>query len=61
MRAYVLVSGLIFGVIVIAHLLRVVAESSALATDLHFIVLTLLAALLALWAAALLWRSRRGT
>lgn len=61
MRAYVLISGLIFGAIVIAHLMRVVVESSALATEPHFVLLTLLSASLALWAAALLWRSRRAT
>ncbi|HEX6925186.1 MAG TPA: hypothetical protein VF167_07130 [Longimicrobiaceae bacterium] len=61
MRAYVLISGVIFAVIVIAHLARIAAESAALASDFHFILLTVLAAVLALWAGWLLWSARRRT
>ena len=59
MRAYVLISGVIFAAIAIAHLARIAVESAALAGDFHFILLTVLAVGLALWAARLLWNGRR--
>ena len=52
MKAYVVTSGSIFGLIVLAHLLRIVAEGSHVARDPVFILLTLAAASLSFWA----WR-----
>jgi hypothetical protein len=57
MRAYLWTTGLIFALIVVAHVWRVVAESRSLARDPAFLLLTLLAALLAVWAGILLGRT----
>jgi hypothetical protein len=57
MRAYLWTTGLIFALIVAAHLWRVVAESRDLARDPAFLLLTLLAALLVVWAGILLRRT----
>jgi hypothetical protein len=51
MKAYVLTTGVIFGLLTIAHIARVVMERQ-LATDPIFIVFTLLSAALCFWA----WR-----
>lgn len=54
MRAYVLTTGLVFVLITVAHLARIVVEPH-LATDAIYILLTLLAAALSVWA----WRLLR--
>lgn len=54
MKAYLMTTGVIFGLIVAAHIWRIVAENPALAKDPAYIVLTLLAAGLCLWAFRLL-------
>jgi uncharacterized membrane protein len=51
MKAYVLTTGVIFGLLTIAHIARVVIERH-LAADPIFIVFTLLSAALCFWA----WR-----
>ena len=56
MRVYVITTGVIFGLLVVAHLWRMVAEPH-LATDPGYLVITLAAALLGLWAGLLLRRS----
>jgi hypothetical protein len=58
MRAYVLTTGVIFGLLVVAHIWRVFAESANLATDPFYILITLASAMLTIWAARLLWPSR---
>ena len=50
-------TGVIFGLLVVAHVWRMVVESH-LATQPEYIVITLVAALLSLWAFRLVWRSR---
>lgn len=50
MKAYLLTTGIAFGLIVVAHVWRVVSESHALARDPGFIVLTLVAASMSGWA-----------
>ncbi len=50
MRAYVLVTGIVFGLVVIAHILRAVAEGPALAASPWFLLATAVAAGLAGWA-----------
>ena len=50
MRAYVATSGIIFGLLVLAHLVRVAAEGAHLARDPSFVLVTLAAAALCLWA-----------
>jgi hypothetical protein len=57
MRTYVLTTGVIFALIVVAHAWRMVVEPH-LATHPSYIGLTLVAALLTLWAGRLVWRSR---
>ena len=54
MRAYVITSGAIFGLITIAHLVRLVLERR-LVPDPVFIIFTLLSAGLTIWA----WRVLR--
>jgi hypothetical protein len=61
MRAYLWTTGVIFALIVAAHAWRALAESPALARDPGFLLLTLAALLLCLWAGALLLRPRRGS
>jgi len=57
MRTYVAITGVIFGLITVAHIWRLVAEGSRLATQPFFVVLTVASTALALWAVQLL-RSR---
>ncbi len=56
MKAYVIVTGVVFGLITILHIWRAVAEGPHLATDPGFLVLTAVAVALCLWAARLVWR-----
>jgi hypothetical protein len=59
MRTYVLVTGLIFAAIVVAHVTKVVEEGTHLLRQPGFLLLTLLAAALCAWAGSLLRRRRR--
>jgi hypothetical protein len=52
MKAYVVTTGSIFGLIVLAHVARVVDEGARLAKEPSFILLTVAAAALSFWA----WR-----
>jgi hypothetical protein len=54
MKAYLLTSGSIFGLITLAHVLRVVAEGTDLLGDPWYLALTLAALALCLWAFRLL-------
>jgi len=58
MKAYLTVTGTIFGLITIAHVLRIFAEGSHLARDPWYWVLTAVAAGLSIWAWSLLWKYR---
>jgi hypothetical protein len=55
MKAYVITSGAVFGLLTLAHILRVFAEGSHLATDPWFVLITVAAAALCFWA----WRVLR--
>lgn len=55
MKAYVMVTGVIFGLITVAHIWRAFEERQ-IATEPWFILLTLAAAALCVWAMRLLWR-----
>ena len=55
MKAYVLTTGTIFGLIVVAHVLRVIDEGMHLAGDPYWMLLTAASAALSLWA----WRVLR--
>jgi hypothetical protein len=59
MKAYLITTGTVFGLITAAHIWRMFAEGSHLATDPVFLLLTLLAAGLSFWAWSLLRRSPR--
>ena len=52
MKAYVITTGAVFGLIVVAHLWRVLVEGPSLAKDPGYILLTLAAVALSLWS----WR-----
>ena len=55
MKAYVITSGGIFAAITVAHLMRIAMENRHLGTNLPFIMITLAAATLSVWA----WRVLR--
>ena len=59
MKAYVITTGAVFGLITLAHIWRVFAEDRHLATDPWFVLITVAAAALCLWAWRLLKRSLR--
>lgn len=54
MKPYLLTTGSIFGLIVLAHVWRVVEEGVRLARDPWFVLLTIVSAGLSLWAFRLL-------
>ncbi len=56
MKPYVMTTGSIFGLITVAHLWRMISESSRLATEPVYLLLTIAAAALCLWAVRLLVR-----
>jgi hypothetical protein len=56
MKAYLIVTGTVFGLITLAHIGRVVAEGPGRATEPWFVVLTVVAAGLSVWAWRLLKR-----
>lgn len=58
MKAYVITTGAVFGLITLAHVARVVAEPK-MAKEPFFILLTLLAAGLCVWALRVLLRMPR--
>jgi len=58
MKAYLLVTGTIFGLLTLVHVWRVVAESTRLAADPWYVLITVLSAALCLWAFRLLRSAR---
>jgi hypothetical protein len=56
MRAYLATTGTVFGLVVLAHALRVMDEGTHLLTDPWWILMTVAAAALSAWA----WRLFRG-
>lgn len=60
MRAYLITTGVLFLLVVAAHVWRVVAESRALASDPWFVLLTVLSAAMSVWAFRLLRSVRPG-
>ena len=58
MKAYIITSGMIFGLITLAHIWRITKEPH-LATDPFFFILTILAAALCVWAWVLFRRGLR--
>ena len=58
MKAYLATTGSVFGLIALAHLWRIVAESSAPAREPWFMLLTVAAAAFSVWAFRLLRQIR---
>jgi hypothetical protein len=56
MKAYLITTGVVFGLITLAHLLRIIVEGIHLAKDPLYVLLTVVAASLSLWAWSLLRR-----
>ena len=56
MRAYVVTTGLLFGLLTLAHVLRIAYESRALASDPWYMLITTATAALSVWACLLLAR-----
>lgn len=54
MKAFLWTTGIVFALITVAHIWRVVAESTALARDPWFILISLVAAGLSVWSFRLL-------
>jgi len=61
MKAYLLTTAILFGLITLVHIWRAIAESATLARDPWFVLITALAAALCLWAFRLLRRSAPGS
>jgi hypothetical protein len=57
MKVYVMTTGAVFGLIALAHVLRIIAEGTRLLTDPWYVLLTVAAGVLCLWA----WRLLRLT
>jgi len=55
MKAYLIISGTLFGVLVLVHVWRVIVEGPHLARDPAFVLVTVAAAALSIWA----WRTLR--
>ena len=58
MRLYVAVTGVLFALIVVAHVARMVMENAKLASDPVYLLMTALCAGLSFWAWVVLRRSR---
>ena len=56
MKAYVVTTGVIFALIVVAHIWRAIEEGAGMAKDPAFMALTIAAAALAFWS----WRVFKG-
>ena len=57
MKAYVMTTGVVFGLITFAHVLRIIAEGPHLLTEPLWILLTAATAALSIWAWRLLRRA----
>jgi hypothetical protein len=59
MKAYLITTGTVFGLLALAHVWRVIGESRSLGTDPWFVVTTLISAAMSVWAFRLLRTSTR--
>jgi hypothetical protein len=59
MRAYLITTGAVFVLIILAHVWRAIEEGPSLATNPPYILTTAAALALCVWALRLLWRSPR--
>jgi hypothetical protein len=58
MKAYVTTTGIVFGLLTLAHLLRIIDEGPGVLTNPWWVLATVLAAALCLWACRLLLSAR---
>jgi hypothetical protein len=58
-RTYIVTTGVLFGAITIAHILRMISEKPHLAEEFWYVLLTAVSAALCLWAFTLLKKSKR--
>ena len=61
MRAYLLFTAIAFALLTLAHVWRIIAESTALARDPWFVLVTVMSAALSAWAFRLWRRAPRST
>jgi hypothetical protein len=61
MKAYVITTGALFGLLALVHLWRIVEEGMRLASDPGFIIATAVAAALCLWSWQVLRRAGRSS
>jgi hypothetical protein len=61
MKAYLITTALAFGALTLAHVWRVIVEGMALLRNPWWMLVTVLAAALCLWACRLLWLLPRAT
>ena len=59
MKAYVMTTGAVFGLLTLVHLWRIIVEGLHLATEPLYVLLTVAAGSLCFWAWRLLWLARR--
>jgi hypothetical protein len=59
MKIYLALTATVFGLLVVLHLWRMIAESTSLAKDPWFILLTVISAALCFWSVRLLVVQRR--
>ena len=59
MRAYVITTGVVFGLLAVAHIWRAIEEGPHVATDLWFVLISIAAAALSVWAWTVLRRTSR--
>ena len=59
MKAYLITTGTVFGLLTLAHIWRAIVEGAHVATSPFFIFTTVLGAALCGWAWRLLWKSSR--
>jgi hypothetical protein len=59
MKAYVMTTGAVFGLLFLAHLLRIIMEGTHLAKDPFYVLITVAAGSLCVWAWRLVWLLKR--
>jgi uncharacterized membrane protein len=59
MRAYLLTTGILFGLLALVHVWRVIQERNSLAKDPWFLIITIVAAAFSFWAFRLYGKSAR--
>jgi hypothetical protein len=59
MKAYIITTGVIFGLLTVAHVVRIVTEDRQLVADPMFVLFTAISAALSVWSWLVLRRSRR--